>query len=122
VIAVPAAAVGVTGVAAGGGLVVHGSWNLGKDIGDLHWNNQASQAGDTAPAAKQGDQGATAEPKMKWEGSPKHGATQRGRANPEPKDPQGSLDRSDRSQAQLASVLPHCLRDLEWCPAHRYSW
>jgi hypothetical protein len=31
---------------------------------------------------------------MKWEGSPKHGATQRGRANPEPKDPQGSLDRS----------------------------
>jgi hypothetical protein len=30
VIAVPAAAVGVTGVAAGGGLVAHGSWNLGK--------------------------------------------------------------------------------------------
>jgi hypothetical protein len=48
VIAVPAAAVGVTGVAAGGGLVAHGSRNLGKDVGDLHWNDQASSNGDSA--------------------------------------------------------------------------
>jgi hypothetical protein len=45
VIAVPAAAVGVTGVAAGGGLVAHGSWNLGKDVGDLQWNDQATGSG-----------------------------------------------------------------------------
>jgi hypothetical protein len=53
VIAVPAAAVGVTGVVTGGGLVAHGGWNLGKDVGDLHWNNQASSAGG-APSAEAG--------------------------------------------------------------------
>jgi hypothetical protein len=47
VIAVPAAAVGVTGVAAGGGLVAHGSWNLGKDVQNPHWNNQATGNGGT---------------------------------------------------------------------------
>ena len=47
-IAVPAAAVGVTGIVVGGPLVAHGSHNLGQDIRDLHWNNQASRSGDSA--------------------------------------------------------------------------
>ena len=53
VIAVPAAAVGVTGVAVGGGLVAHGSWNISKDVQNLHWNNEASSAGG-APSAETG--------------------------------------------------------------------
>jgi hypothetical protein len=45
VVSAPAAALGVTAVAAGGGMMIHGSANLGKDIGDLHWSNQAEGSG-----------------------------------------------------------------------------
>jgi hypothetical protein len=54
VIAIPAAALGVTAVAGGGALAVHGASNLGKHAGDLHWNNQATGSGGAESSDKVG--------------------------------------------------------------------
>jgi hypothetical protein len=92
IIGAPAMALGVTAIGGGAALGIHGASNLGKDLHQLHWNNQASgSGGSTAEKATTPEEKS---PELRWEPSPKHGPTQRGRAAPEPADPEGSLQRS----------------------------
>ena len=54
VVAVPAAALGVTAAAGGGVAFGNGAKNLSNHIDDLHWNNQATGAGATSPQSTPG--------------------------------------------------------------------
>jgi hypothetical protein len=103
-IAATAATLGVTAVAGGGALAVHGAINLGKHLGDLHWNNQADSGSTTGRIEGSSSQGAA---KPTYENPGHHDPT----GGPNPYNPKKAVVPSDAEEQFANSVQ---VGDTRW--------